>query len=194
MLDEMLDMVASGEATVIRNDGENDAAVAFAHDASLSVALRLIRASSFSQWVVTDFALRSNEADGGLTGKGIRALPLGEMVHQARVILKPPTAHASGKLAKLSDTALGGFKHKKARERDDRDFAELALEYVMRLQEGDRSPAMSLAEGFGGSANTWSNRLLEARNRGLLTKVGRGEAGGMLTEKSHEILFGNDLE
>jgi hypothetical protein len=56
------------------------------------------------------------------------------------------------------------------------------------VQDGDRKPAKTLAERHGGASGTWTNRVAEARKRGLLTAVKSGEAGGGLSDKAIEIL------
>ena len=52
------------------------------------------------------------------------------------------------------------------------------------LETGSRTPSVELADRFGGTAGTWTNRVTEARRRGFLTPVDRGEAGGSLTPKA----------
>jgi hypothetical protein len=193
MLEAALSAVADQDQ-VVRRLTNDEAVVSFRWSPSFFVALHLMRAGELSPWNVADLAIRSTDASGGLTGKVVRDLPLGEFIQRARASLGQSGAESPRSLKRPSDVSLAPFLEKKARDRTDRDFAELALEYVMRIQEGDRRPAASLAATFGGSANTWSNRILEARKRDLLTAVSRGEAGGMLTVKAHDILFGPDDE
>lgn len=74
----------------------------------------------------------------------------------------------------------------------DEDFAQLALEYVLLVDDGDRSPARTLSTKYGnGSPGQWSNRIGEARRRGLLTEGRRGVSEGRLTEHA-ERLLGHD--
>lgn len=72
--------------------------------------------------------------------------------------------------------------------RDDKAFAGLAVEYSFLVQDGDRTPAKTLAGRHGGASGTWANRIAEARKRGMLTGVKPGEAGGGLTDKALETL------
>ena len=74
------------------------------------------------------------------------------------------------------------------RKRTDEDFARLAWEYVLLVNEGDPSPAKTLSNRLGGSAAVWANRISEARRRGLLTSPEPGEAGGHLTDKGEELM------
>lgn len=69
-------------------------------------------------------------------------------------------------------------------------LARLAWEYVIRVHEGDRNPARSLADEFPGSSfKTWANLFSRARAAGFLTKPPRrGVAGGELTEAAWELL------
>src|SRR5215218_6769043 len=62
--------------------------------------------------------------------------------------------------------------------------ASLAYEYVTLVESGTRTPSKALAERFGGTPGTWTNRVAESRKRGFLTPVDRGEAGGALTPKA----------
>ena len=75
--------------------------------------------------------------------------------------------------------------------RDDQAYAGLAWEYALLIQDGDRSPAKTLAEKYGGASGTWANRIAEARRRSLLTAVKAGEAGGGLTDKAMKLLHPN---
>jgi len=70
----------------------------------------------------------------------------------------------------------------------DSKYAEVAYMYLKFVSQGLENPVSALAEGFGGDKNTWSSRVLEARNRGLLTKPKSGNFGGKLTAKSEKLL------
>lgn len=70
----------------------------------------------------------------------------------------------------------------------DSKYAEVAYMYLKFVSQGLENPVSALAEGFGGDKNTWSSRVLEARNRGLLTKPKSGNFGGKLTSRSEKLL------
>ncbi|NED58721.1 hypothetical protein G3I24_48530 [Micromonospora aurantiaca] len=150
-------------------------------------------------WSLVTFAVQALDSTVGMTSRTIRALPIGELLTEAR--------RAAGKTAETTPrkspfnfaTPDGlrlapflGDRRGKA-ERTDNDYAGLALTYALLLQDGVRSPIQHLAQRHGGSPGTWANRVAEARRRGLLTPVKGGEAGGGLTEKAERLLgFGED--
>ena len=70
----------------------------------------------------------------------------------------------------------------------DTKYAEVAYMYLKFVSQGLENPVSALADSFGGDKNTWSSRVLEARNRGLLTKPKSGNFGGKLTIKSEKLL------
>ena len=70
----------------------------------------------------------------------------------------------------------------------DSKYAEVAFMYLKFVSQGLENPVSALAEGFGGDKNNWSSRVLEARNRGLLTKPKSGNFGGKLTIKAEKLL------
>ena len=73
----------------------------------------------------------------------------------------------------------------------DKKYAALAYLYVKFIKEGLENPIAAIAEKFGADwdKNTWANRIVEARNRELLTKPKAGRVGGKLTRKA-EIALG----
>ncbi len=76
--------------------------------------------------------------------------------------------------------------------RSDRSYAALAKAYIETLDTGESTPVRALAEQLGLGEKTVRNHLFKARERGLLTSLGRGRAGGALTPKAKEILSGDD--
>ncbi len=72
----------------------------------------------------------------------------------------------------------------------DKKYAALAYLYVKFIKEGLENPIAAIAEKFGTDwdKNTWANRIVEARNRNLLTKPKAGRVGGKLTSKAEKAL------
>lgn len=171
-------------------------------DHTWRVGFRLVSATTHTgEWHAVEFAVQQAQttASSALTGRTIRSLPIGELLSAARQAAteqgpgKPQDRQGKGRhLVRPSDARLAPFKtdaRGKAPRSDDA-YAALALEYALRVQEGDRSPVKALAAEHGGSPGTWANRVAEARKRGLLTPVKSGEAGGGLTDKALHILEG----
>lgn len=139
--------------------------------------------------------------DGGdLTGKAVRSMPLGALIKLAREKSadRGPSKGADSPFGDVVAGVLRGFgSDVRARDRTDTDFARLADQYLHMVERGDRSPSKTLATRFAGtplaaSPRTWSNRIAEARSRGLLSSRGSGEAGGELSETAHRLLFAED--
>jgi hypothetical protein len=70
----------------------------------------------------------------------------------------------------------------------DEKYAALAYMYTKFVREGLENPVTALAEFMGCEKNTASSRVMEARNRGLLTKPKLGTFGGKLTSKAELLL------
>ena len=72
----------------------------------------------------------------------------------------------------------------------DSKYAALAYVYVQFVRQGLESPISAIVEKFGPQwdRNTWSGRIVEVRNRGLLTKPKVGKYGGRLTLKAEKLL------
>jgi len=72
----------------------------------------------------------------------------------------------------------------------DKKYAALAYLYVKFIKEGLENPIAAISEKFGADwdKNTWANRIVEARNRELLTKPKAGRVGGKLTPKAEKAL------
>ena len=72
----------------------------------------------------------------------------------------------------------------------DKKYAALAYLYVKFVKEGLENPIAAITETFGTDwdKNTWANRIVEARNRKLLTKPKAGRVGGKLTPKAEKVL------
>lgn len=72
--------------------------------------------------------------------------------------------------------------------RGHRHYAVIAARYVDLLSHGEAKPVEALAEQLGCGKKSASNYLTLARNKGLLTRLGRGIAGGELTDKARALL------
>lgn len=189
-LSDALADLAGSSSTELSDDGSR--LVALRHG-DWRVAFRLTSADGRT-WDVTEFGTLHD--GGGLSGmEPLRRLPLGQLLTDARRLAGDP---APGGLAQTSSTArsLAPFLDdgRGRGSRPDRDLAWLAYEYVMLLQEGHRSPARAISEKVGGgSPQVWTDRITEARRRGLLTMSRPGVAGGELTEKALTLLpFADD--
>ena len=73
--------------------------------------------------------------------------------------------------------------------RGEHHYAAIAKLYVSLLAEPN--PTEVLAAQLGVSTKTASNLLFKAREKQLLTSLGRGRAGGELTDKARRLLDGN---
>ncbi len=74
--------------------------------------------------------------------------------------------------------------------RSDASYAALADAYIKELDKGEKNPVRTLADSLHLGEKTIRNYLFKARERGLLTSLGQGKAGGELTDKAKEILDG----
>lgn len=85
-----------------------------------------------------------------------------------------------------------GQKPKRGRRgpkaRPDREFAELAAEYIAACEEGSRRPVADIAERQGRSLEAVRQDLYRARKKGLLTRQTAGRAGGQLTPRAKALL------
>lgn len=182
-LSELLDVVAREHAVEDVGDGERLVALRLADE--WSVGFRLHREGSHRQWSVRELVVRREAGDRSFAGNDVRDLPLGALVAEARrvatrsVVLDAEPRTSLRTLLTERDGRLG---------RDDLALAAVALEYARLVEAGERAPAKQLAATFGGSAGTWTNRVAEARRRGFLSAVARGEAGGALTTTARGIL------
>jgi hypothetical protein len=70
----------------------------------------------------------------------------------------------------------------------DEKYAAVAYMYVKFVKQGLENPITALAEYWECDKNTASSRVLEARNRGLLTKPVAGNFGGKLTPLAEKLL------
>ena len=70
----------------------------------------------------------------------------------------------------------------------DEYYAAIAYQYETYVMQGLENPITQLAEVLGENKATISSRIVEARNRGLLTKPKYGSFGGRLTTKGKKAL------
>ncbi|WP_332666560.1 hypothetical protein [Aeromicrobium sp.] len=184
-LEEMLDDLLEPHAVMADAEGDRLVALRLADD--WGVGVRLHRRGTHRQWNVREITLRLMDAEAGISGNDVRELPLGALLSEAKrlatkdSLASPPPAPRL-RLTELLEQSGGRFGS------GDDVLAALAFEYVSLVESGVRTPSKALAERFGGSAGTWTNRVAEARKRGFLTPVDRGEAGGALTPKALSTL------
>lgn len=184
-LEEMLDDLLEPHAVMADDEGDRLVALRLADD--WGVGVRLHRRGTHRQWNVREITLRLMDADAGISGNDVRELPLGALLSEAKRLatkdsLSSPPPAPRLKLAEVLEHNGGTFGS------GDDALAALAFEYVSLVESGVRTPSKSLAERFGGTAGTWTNRVAESRKRGFLTPVDRGEAGGALTPKALSTL------
>lgn len=181
---------ASGQEALVVHRRDNG-------DQAWLVAFRLTASGdAHGEWRPVEFAVRQavESEMPAMSSKTIRALPIGELLAASRKALSAQLGDRAGssglRLISLSTTRLAPFlEDARGRQpRDDVAYAGLALEYSFLVQDGDRTPAKTLAAQHGGVSGTWANRIAEARRRGLLTPVKPGEAGGGMTDKAMRLL------
>lgn len=71
--------------------------------------------------------------------------------------------------------------------RPDSFYARVAVRYLEHVRAG-ASPTKALAAERHISPSSARDLIHEARTRGLLTSMGRGQAGGQLTERAKDLL------
>lgn len=184
-LAELMEQVAPPHAVHVNDDGERLVAMRLADD--WDIGMRLHRRGSYRVWNVLEIDVRLRPGIQSITGNDIRELPLGALIEEARRLAtrsaRPDVnARPAVDLALLLEQQGGRFGS------DDDVLAALAFEYVAIVEAGRRAPSRELSQRFGGAVGTWTNRVTQARKRGFLTPVGRGEAGGSLTPKARTRL------
>lgn len=188
--------------TFVTRNSDGTRLVTLRHGDSWRVGFRLVRAGERpGPWEMVEFATLYT-GRGSATAEMLRRLPLGELLQQARSLVSDPLDNVPvqkiGKieLVDLDAVHLAPFlvDGRGQAKRTDEDYAWLAWEYLMLVWQGDRTPAKRLSERHGhGSPAVWSNRISEARRRGLLKKATTRESGAHLTEKGERLLFPNGL-
>jgi hypothetical protein len=173
-LGALLDEVTRDHAVGVTDDGERLVAMRVAQD--WSVGVRLHREGSHRQWAMRELVVRRGAGDRSFKGADVRDLPLGAVVSE------DPGSEPRTTVGRLLEERSGRLG------RDDLAMAAVALEYTRLVERGERAPAKRMAERHGGSPGTWTNRVAEARRRGYLTAVERGEAGGALTSTARVLL------
>jgi hypothetical protein len=155
------------------------------------LGLRLVLQRGVYEVVEAIFMAVEEDGTGGLTTGNFREVPLGEIIKNARYQAASIRNVVGGEAAHRVDQWLAPWKvpaRGSRVKRDDVAYAALAAKYVELVGEGDRSPAATLGRTLGMSAVTISQRVREARERGLLTNTATGTAGGELTEKALSVL------
>lgn len=183
-----------GEHLVRSVPGEADRFVVVRHGDDWRVGFRLTHRRP-GPWEMVEFSALYAGA-GTPTAEDLRRLPLGALLRKARALVSgaadqlPSEKVGRLRIVDLDRANLAAFlvDGRGRRKRTDEDFARLAWEYVLLVNEGDPSPAKTLSNRLGGSAAVWANRISEARRRGLLTAPEPGEAGGHLTDRGEELM------
>lgn len=155
------------------------------------LGLRLLPEGDVFPVVETTFlAMDDHEADGLTTGV-LRDVPLGEIIKKARfdaaAVRRVVSDEAAARVEEWLASWRVGARGSRAK-RPNLAYAALAARYVELVREGERAPAAILARQLGMSAVTVSQRVREARERGLLTRTAAGTAGGELTPKALGLL------
>lgn len=134
------------------------------------------------------------------TGRRWRSLPVGDLIDAARTrveairALHREVAERRGTdLARWSSWAAGELEPQR-RGRDDRAYAVVAANYVERVAARSPHPVEDVAAALFLSPSQVRNLLYEARRRDLLTRAGRGRAGGHLTDKARDLLANTPTE
>lgn len=183
-LDQLMDDLTKPYVVETTDEGDRLVAMRLADD--WGIGMRLHRRGTHRQWNIREITLRMIDAQSSISGYDVRELPLGALISEARRIATKSVATESASptinLVEFLEQNDGRFGS------GDVALAALAYEYVSLVEAGTRTPSKSLAERFGGSAATWTNRVAQSRKRGFLTPVERGEAGGALTPKARKRL------
>lgn len=90
-------------------------------------------------------------------------------------------------LPAMSRDKAGRLRRPGRRGRPDKDYAEIAAEYVEAMANSE-APVKHLAAKLNYGEQTIRALLHEARERDLLTDASKGKAGGQLTEKARRML------
>jgi len=190
LLDRTQERRVGGPATRL-DDGSSLVVV---RHSSWLVGFRLVKIAGV--WQMTEMAARYLR-QGATSVAGLRALPLGELLAEARRLAgqgatEEKAPRPAGKLTRPGEIHLRPFladERKRGTRRPKSDYAWLAYEYVALLERGITTPAKHIAETYGGgSAALWANRISKARDLELLTKEGTTTAGGELTDLAWELL------
>lgn len=139
------------------------------------------------------------------TGRRWRSIPVSELADAARARvesireLAQEVADRRGiDLARWSSWAAEEFAAQpvagRRRGRDDREYAVVAARYVQAVAEASPHPVEDVAAALFLSPSQVRNLLYEARRRELLTRAGRGRAGGHLTDKARDLLANTPTE
>lgn len=121
-----------------------------------------------------------------MTARALRGIKLGELVRDATDYFTK--FRSPGPQTRAWAKAFRDQKHPGRAGRDDLFYAVVASAYVSMAASG--TPVKGLA-ALSGLADTQVRDLVsEARRRELLSRMGRGKAGGVLTPKAQRLLHG----
>lgn len=154
------------------------------------LGLRLVRRAGRHEVVEAQFL--SFQAEGaGLSTGFLRTVPLGQIIDAARAHAAEVAEVISGEAAARLFELLEPWRRDARTSdvtRDETSYAALVARYVELVSRGDRKPADTIGKELGMSAVTVSQRVREARQRGLLTDAPPGKPGGDLTELAYHLL------
>lgn len=187
-LDEVLTS-ATGQGFVVADETGQGYYVALVEGGAWLVGFHLTCDRGQGLWEADAFTVRPAGHGRVINGSAVRSIPVGELLARARVLVSA-ASRGPTPLVDVSRVHLEPFlRDARGRAaRTDEDYAHLALEYALRVRDGDRAPSVSLARQYGSTPGTWTYRIHDARKRGLLTETKRGQSGGLLTEKAERLL------
>jgi hypothetical protein len=153
------------------------------------VGARLAQMAPGEPWTLVETATLAAPGEA-LTPEMVRRVRLGDLLARARRYAEGGADASPSVLSSPSEIDLAEFTSgRRGVPISDHAYARLALHYVLMVREGNRKPAQTLSDQLGhGSPNQWTQRVREARRRGLLSPATPGEPGGVLTDAAMELL------
>lgn len=140
--------------------------------------------------------------DAGLTSRALRGVHLGRAVELAyehlQKFLQRELRQPRPLPTRFTSEAVSAPRRPGRRGRDDRFYAIVAALYVKALEQGSRKPVVATAEMLSKrqrgtyEAAYVRDLLYAARQRGLLTRPPKGQAGGQLTDRAQALLQGKE--
>jgi hypothetical protein len=162
-------------------------------DRGMRVSMRVV--DSGGALVVSRIEVQADDDPGGISPSGLSRAPYATWMRAAKDAVGREGRRRS--LLRPSDIALRPYLEDRrgAAPRTEADLAHLAEVYVLS-GESRRGLARVLAARHGGSQQTWSNRLSQAKRFIRLT-VRFDEDGGIrevpvLTDEAMKLIYGDD--
>lgn len=184
--------LAPSTVSTVSPDGEHAFVRTRLREGNWLVSFRLRADRSGHQRVVEVVVLAGDEAGtSGLTRAALTDHTLLGLLDIA-VDDAEHHRHAYSDNAEAVVTALleqwRGDARRTGARRDRLAYAALAARYAGLVRDGDRKPAATLGRYLGRSPVTISQRIREAREMGLLSRVPAGIAGGRITTEALQLL------